>query len=95
MAGTSWRRPSRRVRAIAAFVVLLLLGAVPVARAVSPPALTKYPGGTWQPPKATYGTSLESGKQVRMDDGAVLIVDVVYRRTPRRESGLPDRSRCC
>ena len=67
MARTTWRRPSKRARAIAVFVALLLLAAVPVARAVDdPPALTNYPGGTWEPQEATFGTSIDKDVQVRM-----------------------------
>ena len=69
MAGSSPRRPTGRVRAIAAFAALLLLAVVPVARAVDEPPTnaTNYPGGTWEPASASYGTSLETGRQVRMD----------------------------
>jgi len=74
-----------------AVLVTALLFAAPVARAVqAAPSPTPYPGGTWSPPKATYGLSEDRGLHVRMSDGAELVVDVSYPTDPvsgKRASG--------
>ena len=68
-----------RIRRLAVLVAALLLAA-PVARAVqpAPAAPSPYPGGTWSPPKASYGVSEDEGLHVKVSDGAELVVDVSY-----------------
>ena len=39
---------------------------------------TPYPGGRWSPPEPTYGATTETGVQIEMSDGIVLIGDVWY-----------------
>ena len=76
-------RLPRRQRLAAALAVAAVLAVVPVARAADEPApQTPYPGRTWSPPKATYGWSMDTDVEVRMDDGVRLKVDIVYPTDP-------------
>ena len=39
---------------------------------------TPYPGGRWSPPEPTYGSVVETGVEIEMSDGVVLVGDVSY-----------------
>ncbi|MET0387978.1 MAG: CocE/NonD family hydrolase [Polyangiales bacterium] len=39
---------------------------------------TPYPGGLWTVPERTHGTDIETGVEITMSDGAVLVGDVSY-----------------
>lgn len=62
--------------------------AAPVAQAQA--ASTPWPGGTWTPGEATYGSGLDTGISVTMSDGVILTVDISYptdRATGTRAAG--------
>lgn len=69
-------------RSVGAFVLLLLVGAPGALAAQSSATNSDYPDGKWSPPAAAYGTSEDSNVQIRMDDGAILLADVVYPTNP-------------
>jgi predicted acyl esterase len=78
------------VRWVGVAIVATLLGVAPVARATSTDeAVTPYPGGTWQPQAGTYGTVDVNDQRVRMDDGALIAVDVTYPADPKTGMRLP------
>ena len=82
--GTRWLRLG------GAAVAVALLAALPGTTAAADPApSTAYPGGTWAPPPATYGTSTDENHSVQMDDGAILKVDVTYPTDPATGTRLP------
>ena len=60
-------------------VAVAVVAVAPSARAAEPVVAkpTTYPGGTWQPPGATYGVVSE-GRTFRMSDGADLWANVSY-----------------
>jgi uncharacterized protein len=45
-------------------------------------ASTPFPGGTWTPGEATYGSKLDTNITLQMSDGTVLMVDVSYPTDP-------------
>ena len=61
----------------AGLAALLTVGFVPAAGAAVPAAR-----GGWQPDAAVYGVSTPSTTQVRMDDGVLISVEVVYPTDP-------------
>ena len=69
-------------RFVVAGAVLSLLAAPAVRAAQLTPGASPYPGGRWEPPPVSFGASEDSNLDVRMDDGAVLKVDVVYPTDP-------------
>lgn len=72
----------RRPRALSGLVgaglaALLTVGLVPAAGAAVPAVR-----GGWQPDAAVYGVSTPATTQVRMDDGVLISVEVVYPTDP-------------
>ena len=61
----------------AGLAALLTVGLVPAAGAAVPAGR-----GGWQPDAAVYGVSTPSTTQVRMDDGVLISVEVVYPTDP-------------
>lgn len=77
MSRLSWRA---RALVSVSLLVSILAGAAPLARAQTEP--TAYPGQTWEPPPEQYGAVMEEGRRVRMDDGTLLAVDIVFPTDP-------------
>jgi predicted acyl esterase len=55
-----------------------LASALPAQAAASGNASTMWPGGTWAPPEATFGTKQDLQIDVPMSDGVVLKADISY-----------------
>jgi predicted acyl esterase len=81
------RRPGRVAVAVVGFA-LFTVGPVQEAASTSH-APTTYPNGIWAPPAATYGQSQDTNLSVRVSDGAILKVDVVYPADPVTGERLP------
>lgn len=73
---------ARRTHALLAAAALYggaLAFAVP---ATSAQAQTPWPGGTWTPEAASYGTAQDLQQNVTMDDGVILKADISYPTNP-------------
>jgi predicted acyl esterase len=63
---------------VAGLALVALAGLVGCSDSSFTGPATSYPGGIWSPPEPTFGTLLETGVEIQVSDGVVLVGDVNY-----------------